>query len=280
MTSTPKVTIVTAVYNLIKAGRKDTFLQALASIKSQNYENLEHIVIDGASTDGTIEFLDSLGVKYYLQPDTGIYDAFNKGIEKASGDYIAFLNSDDFYHDSKFISSSMSVLLASNADCVHSNHIVAKENSKSYLAKPKVIKLLQKMPVNHPTTIVKKDVLKKLGGFDCRYKIAGDADLFLRFFLTAHKAVYLNKTMVTFREGGVSTTNLSTLKKEWANIYKKNFSNIYPISEKEIDTLNKQKIFPLRLLINILKGKYQFAVKKAALISLLKNIKHTIKRKK
>ena len=92
----PKVTIVTVVYNLIENGREQYFRQCLESVHKQLYQNIEHIVIDGASNDGTIDLLEEYNkkgwIKYYSEPDTGIYDAMNKGIEKATGKYIVFLN--------------------------------------------------------------------------------------------------------------------------------------------------------------------------------------------
>ncbi len=92
----PKVTIVTITYNLIKAGRTDSFKQAVESVHRQNYDNIEHIIIDGASTDGSKELIEEYVKKKWVicfsEPDKGIYDAMNKGIQKASGEYIAFLN--------------------------------------------------------------------------------------------------------------------------------------------------------------------------------------------
>ena len=97
----PLVTVVTITFNLIKAGREKTFRQSLESIHNQTYKNIEHIIIDGASQDGTIELLEEYAqkgwIKYYSESDTGIYNAFNKGIDRANGEYIVFVNSDDFY---------------------------------------------------------------------------------------------------------------------------------------------------------------------------------------
>ena len=95
----PKISIITVVYNILEHRRKDCFIKMLDSIKSQNYGNIEHIVIDGNSNDGTKEFLKSLGVKFFSKKDNGIYDAMNNGIKKATGKYITFLNSDDYYFD-------------------------------------------------------------------------------------------------------------------------------------------------------------------------------------
>ena len=95
----PKVTIVTITYNLIKAGRTDSFKQAVESVHRQNYDNIEHIIIDGASTDGSKELIEEYVKKKWVicfsEPDKGIYDAMNKGLQKATGDYVWFINAGD-----------------------------------------------------------------------------------------------------------------------------------------------------------------------------------------
>ena len=101
MVKKPKVTVITITFNLIKAGRKQTFIKCMESVHNQNYKNIEHLIIDGASTDGTLDLLKEYQkkgyIKYKSKKDKGIWDAMNKGIDVASGDYITFLNSDDFY---------------------------------------------------------------------------------------------------------------------------------------------------------------------------------------
>lgn len=99
--SIPLVTVITVTYNLIKGKREKFIIQCLESVHNQRYSNIEHIVIDGASDDGTLPLLkkyESLGwIKLFSEPDTGIYDAMNKGILKANGKYVSILNSDDFF---------------------------------------------------------------------------------------------------------------------------------------------------------------------------------------
>lgn len=107
--SIPLVTVITATYNLIKSKREKFIIQCLESVHNQHYSNIEHIVIDGASDDGTLPLLkkyESLGwIKLFSEPDTGIYDAMNKGILKANGKYVSILNSDDFFTTQKELQS-------------------------------------------------------------------------------------------------------------------------------------------------------------------------------
>ena len=118
--SIPLVTVITVTYNLIKGKREKFIIQCLESVHNQRYSNIEHIVIDGASDDGTLPLLkkyESLGwIKLFSEPDTGIYDAMNKGILKANGKYVSILNSDDFFHNPEGIAISVKVFLRSRVE--------------------------------------------------------------------------------------------------------------------------------------------------------------------
>ena len=95
--NTPLVTVVTVCLNVIQTGRKEMFLQCVESVRRQTYPRIEHLIIDGASTDGTIPLLQSLNLSFFSEKDTGIYDAMNKGIARGKGEYVLFLNTDDFF---------------------------------------------------------------------------------------------------------------------------------------------------------------------------------------
>lgn len=107
----PLITIVTITYNLIKAGREQTFRQCVESVHNQTYKNIEHIIIDGASNDGSLdlikEYEDKGWIKCYSEPDKGIFDAMNKGIRLAKGVYVNFLNTDDYFHDINGVENSV-----------------------------------------------------------------------------------------------------------------------------------------------------------------------------
>lgn len=158
---TPKVTVITASYNLLKAEREKTFRQCLESVHNQSYQNIEHIIIDGASTDGTLglikEYEDKGWVSCYSEPDKGIYDAMNKGIDKASGEYIAFLNSDDFWHDPRGVEESVKALVENNADFSYApcNLLNQKEELQA-VGSPQIGAFYFKMPFCHQTMFTKR----------------------------------------------------------------------------------------------------------------------------
>ncbi len=227
----PKITVVTITFNLIKNGRKDWFIQNLESVHNQTYRDFEHIIIDGASTDGTIELLEEYQnkgyIKYYSEPDDGIYDAMNKGMRRATGEYITYLNSDDFYHTPKAFTEIVKFLGKSDLDFVSGNTRLVRENGEICgVQQTKQEEFFINMPFCHQTLFIKRDVMKELGGFDTSYKSAGDYDFVLRLFLNKKNGAEIPFNFVSFRLGGISNTQRDLSQKETIFALEKNFSNI------------------------------------------------------
>ncbi len=130
MQNKPLVTIVTITRNLIKEGRKDFFRQCVDSVKMQDYSHIEHVIVDGASDDGTLDLFNELGLEYISEPDTGIYNAFNKGVKRANGKYIAFLNSDDYYIIPNAVTLVVDALEKSNADFTYAPVSIVNERGE------------------------------------------------------------------------------------------------------------------------------------------------------
>ena len=240
----PKISIITVVYNILEHRRKDCFIKMLDSIKSQNYGNIEHIVIDGNSNDGTKEFLKSLGVKFFSKKDNGIYDAMNNGIKKATGKYITFLNSDDYYFDENVISKSISFLQRTNADFSFGKTKYIDENENIIHGilqeNPDIKNLFLTMPCSHQSMVIKTNVIKKYM-FDTNFKIVGDYDLTLKLFLNKHKFVYISEYFVFFRIGGASS-NIKNVHFETIKLYKKMFNDLkIKILNKDVEYLEYHK---------------------------------------
>jgi glycosyltransferase involved in cell wall biosynthesis len=249
----PKVTVITATYNLIKNNRKDYFIQALESVHNQSYENIEHLVIDGASDDGTIkllqEYQDKGWITYYSEPDKGIYDAFNKGIDKASGKYIAFLNSDDFYNNKNAVKLSVNKLEKTNADFSFATaHIVREDGSIYYVFKPNTNWVWSRMPFCHQTMFTKTEVLKKEGKFNLEYKSASDYDFIIRLFLKNYKFCKVNANIATFRLGGESCENAKVSILEQMQIFKNLYKEFYDLSQNELENIVRFNDMPEILL--------------------------------
>lgn len=204
----PKVSIVTVCYN-----SSQTIDRSIRSVANQTYPLIEHIVVDGGSTDGTVEILkysQSPILSYISEADEGIYDAMNKGARVATGDIIAFLNSDDFYVDNNVVADIVEAFSNVDVDFVCGNveifNPTTKKTIRSYRSKHFTIERLKIgwMPP-HPATFIRKSCFEACQGFNTKYKIAGDFDFTLRAFLE-HKAKMsvIDRTLTLMQAGGVS----------------------------------------------------------------------------
>lgn len=209
----PKVSIITVCYNSEK-----TIEDTLQSVINQSYPDIEYIVIDGASTDSTLSIINKYKDKIATivsEKDNGIYDAINKGINLATGDIIANLNSDDFYIDNNVIADVVTTFEKEKTDtlyadlyyvdAVDTNKIVRYWKSKPY----KDGFFLRGWMPPHPTFFVKKEVYQQHGLFDLQFKSAADYEIMLRFIHRFKTSIaYLPRVIVKMRVGGVSNANL------------------------------------------------------------------------
>lgn len=207
-----KISIITTTYNSA-ATVKDTLL----SVNKQTYHDIEHIIVDGSSTDHTLDIVREYGKKVTTiisEPDKGIYDAMNKGIRVATGDIVGILNSDDFFTSDDIISTVALTFNNNNIDALYGDiHFVNPDNLdktvryySSKIFKPSLFRF-GFMPA-HPSFYMKKSEYDKHGYYSLDYKIAADYDLLIRYLYKYKvKSIYLNKDFVTMRTGGVSTEN-------------------------------------------------------------------------
>lgn len=254
---TPLVSIVTITFNLIKANREKYFRQNLESVRNQTYKNIEHIVIDGASKDGTVELIKEyadLGwIRYISEPDTGIYDAMNKGVKMAKGKYVAFLNSDDYYHNNIGVEASVKALEESGADFSYASVKMLNEDGTVLKydhphRSPKISNVFFVMPFCHQTMFTKKEVMEKEGMFDASFKSAGDYDFVIRLCLKKYKVIFVKDVFVTFRFGGISDANRKQSIEEVTRSYFNNYNKLISLTKKECEKIYCQDydISPLR----------------------------------
>jgi hypothetical protein len=227
-----KVSIIVATYN-----SEHGINFCLDSILSQDYKDIECLIIDGNSKDRTLDIVSEIQinnpfVKLFSEPDKGIYDALNKGVSLATGDIIGFVHSDDFLASTNVISEIVSKLLRDNLDGVYGNlQYVAKENINKIVrlwrSNDFSPNLLSKgwMPP-HPTLFLKKSVYSDYGCFNLSYKISADYDFILRIFKSLNlKFGFLPLVITKMRVGGASNRNLKNIilkSKEDYNILKNN----------------------------------------------------------
>ena len=248
------VSIITVVWN-----NKETIKDAINSVLNQTYKDIEYIIIDGASTDGTIEIVKSYGdkiTKFVSESDKGLYDAMNKGIVLATGDVIGILNSDDFYIDNEVIEKVVKTFEKQEIDSVYADLVFVNPGNLD-----KTVRYFDSSTFNpskfayglmpgHPTFFVKREVYKKYGVFRTDLKVAADFDILARF-LYANKvsSYYIKEVLVKMRTGGASTSLYSILftnNKEvmqacknngidtnWLKIYSKYYSKIMGVLFKK-----------------------------------------------
>ena len=207
-----KVSIITVTFN-----SQETIRQTVQSVLEQTYSDIEYIIIDGASTDGTLSILNEYRKnisRIVTEKDNGIYDALNKGIKLATGDIIGLLHSDDLFSDKDVVADYVN-LFKQGVEAVYADlHYVDRVNTgktirnwKSGLYKPGMF-VYGWMPP-HPTFFVRREVYQKFGLFDLSLKSAADYELMLRF-IHRHKIKlsYLPKVTVKMRVGGKSNVTL------------------------------------------------------------------------
>lgn len=210
-----KVSIITVTYN-----SASTIEQTIQSVLNQSYTNIEYIIVDGVSTDGTLDILNrykSQLHKIISEKDKGIYDALNKGIDLATGDVIGILHSDDFYMSSNVIENVANSFNQNQCDALYANlYYVDKDDTnkikrKWYSGNYSEGDFLNGWMPPHPTFFVKKEIYKKYGKFNLQFITAADYELMLRF-IHKHKIklTYLNEFIVKMRIGGKSNDTIKS----------------------------------------------------------------------
>lgn len=216
----PLISVVVAVYNGVR-----TLGQCLDSVLQQTYPNVELIVVDGGSTDGTLELLRDRAdlIAFWIsEPDRGIYDAWNKGISKAKGDWICFLGADDYFWDSSVLemTARQLVVLPMKIRVAYGKIMVVDEGcSQLYTSGQSWSDVGHRfrslMCIPHPGTMHRASLFQRHGKFDESFRIAGDYDLLLRELMNG-EAYYLDGIVTAgVRHGGVSTDESNALLAMW-----------------------------------------------------------------
>jgi glycosyltransferase len=214
-----KVSIITIAYNSGHA-----IADAINSVVSQTYNDIEYIIVDGKSKDNTVEIVKSFGnkiSKFVSEPDKGIYDALNKGISMATGDIVGFMHSDDLFANNEIIEHVVEKFKQNDSDSLYGDlQYVYKENTDKVLRYWKsgtytIRKLKMGWMPPHPTFYVKRWVYEKYGGFNIDMGIAADYDTMLRFLGKYRISTqYLPEVMVKMRVGGASNRSLKNIIKK------------------------------------------------------------------
>jgi glycosyltransferase involved in cell wall biosynthesis len=206
-----KVSIITAVRN-----GESSIAVTLKSVQSQNHSDIEHVIVDGASTDGTLQIIERercATTRLVSGPDRGVYDAFNKGLALATGDVVAFLNSGDCYTSSGVVTRMVAEFVATGVGAVFGDLVVvdaidAQRTVRRYRSsrfRPSRV-AYGFMPA-HPTLFMRRRVYEQFGGYDASYRIAADFELVARVFTKARVTyAYVPEVLVRMPRGGLSSS--------------------------------------------------------------------------
>ncbi|KAF0130588.1 MAG: hypothetical protein FD155_1398 [Bacteroidetes bacterium] len=238
-----KISVITIAYN---SGH--SISDAIDSVLSQTYNDIEYIIVDGKSKDNTVEVVKSYGSrisKFVSEPDKGIYDALNKGIRMASGDVIGFMHSDDLFASDDILAKVAEIFKTNDVDSVYGDlQYVYKNDTNKVLRYWKSGRFsLRRLKMGwmppHPTFYVKKKVYDSYGLFNTDFRIAADYDTMLRF-LGKHRisTYYLPEVMVKMRVGGASNRSLKNIikktKEDMKAIQDNNFGSFFTLVFKNL----------------------------------------------
>ncbi|MFA5421145.1 MAG: glycosyltransferase family 2 protein [Patescibacteria group bacterium] len=221
-----KISIITPTYNSEK-----TISDTLDSVLSQEYKNVEHIIIDGLSSDNTLniirEYQEESEIRLISEKDSGIYDAMNKGVSLSSGDIVGILNSDDIYYSKDVLNKVVNIFKSDNSiDAVYGDLIYVDRNNIDKIVRTwksgeySESKLNWGWTIPHPSLFVQKRVYDKLNCiFNTKLSLAADYELILRLLkLERIKVEYINEVLVRMREGGSSASSLFSRIKGWKEL--------------------------------------------------------------
>lgn len=214
----PLISIVTVSFNSVK-----TIERTIQSVLNQGYSNIEYVIVDGGSSDGTLDLIKNyesrflaknFSYSYISEKDNGIYDAMNKGIKKSQGRLIGILNSDDYYELNTISKVAQEFKENPSYDVFHGilRNIDVHGDTTSIVGYTS--RTLKQHMIQHPTCFVTKALYDKEGLFDTNLKSAADYELMLRFYSNGAKFLFIEDILANFTEGGVSS-NLNSLEEDY-----------------------------------------------------------------
>jgi len=214
-----RISVITVCYN-----SESTIKDTLCAVAGQLYKNIEHVIVDGGSRDATVQLVAQHGGynhKFVTGPDKGIYDAMNKGLALSTGDYVAYLNSDDFYTDDTIIQQVVASLEKTGSNILFGDlSYVQRDNPKLRVRywKSQTFKtgsFAKGLPPPHPTFFMKRELLVGLGGFDLSYSLASDFDLMFRALeIEKYTSTYLPVELTRMRTGGATNLSIQNIVKQ------------------------------------------------------------------
>ena len=247
-----KISVVTATWNCV-----ETIQDCLAAVAAQSHTNIDHVVIDGGSRDGTVDILEAKRGQLAVllsEPDQGIYDALNKGLAQSTGEVVGFLHADDLYANSEVLSDVAKAFQDPQVCAVYGDLQYVKKQDVTQVVRHwqsatfTKQRLAQGWMPPHPTLYVRREWYERIGGFDISYRIAADYFSILQLFGQPNfKSVYLPQVLVTMRLGGASNKSLKAVikksKEDWRALRRSGFGVVQTAYALAWKNLSKVKQF-------------------------------------
>lgn len=229
-TNKPLITVITVVFNEVGSIEK-----TMLSVLNQTYDNVEYIIVDGGSTDGTLDIIRQYdhAIDYWVsEKDAGIYDAMNKGIQLALGAWVNFMNSGDLFYTNLTLErivfhfrKKFSIVYGDVKAFSKRHHFNEMKISRPVTAK----NLIMKLPICHQATFFSIKAFKEVGLYETKYKICGDHDWLLKALIAGHHAKYVHQCIALNNKDGVSSVSLFKLQRERLNIALLHFNDLKQI---------------------------------------------------
>lgn len=272
------ISVITPCLNICKDGRLDFFQKMMESIHNQTYENIEHIIIDGGSTDGTLKILQEYKKRGWItklisEKDNGIYNAMNKGVKLSYGKYINIMNTDDYFSDLDFFKTAINKI--KTFDFIHADRIIkSRDHKKETIKKGNELNAFFRMPFRHQTMIVRKNIFDEIGLFDEHYKIASDYKWVINMLLANKKGYHFPKIFVYSLDGGISS-NRNLCIKEVSQVIYEAYGKKHNLTLDECHKIYLRTI-SLKLLLKILLNVKKWKIKKSLIYCYITQIKEKI----
>ncbi|WP_170581547.1 glycosyltransferase family 2 protein [Ruegeria arenilitoris] len=234
-TALPTVSVITVTRNLIEEGRVEAIRAALEAAQEQGDAIVEHVIWDGASTDGTVALLKELiaeiearpsfvPIRFQSVPDKSLYDAMNRAVEISQGEYVVFLNSDDLLASPDCLQKAREEIGSNRPDfCFGRTFFVDEDGRKRLSRERKVHSILQRIPFCHNSMLIRREVFDRFGGHDLDFRIVADYDLVLRMLFAGCNYQMLSVPIAVFHPGGISADQRRTAL-EMTRSWRKNYA--------------------------------------------------------
>lgn len=248
------VTVITVCYNC-----ENLIADTMSSVISQDYSDIEYILVDGGSTDNTVGIIEKASledrrIKYVSEPDKGIYDAMNKGLRRATGDIIYFVNAGDRLYTINVISRVVEAFVKYNCDIVY-GRVLRGDDIQAFEKVDRTFFLQDKM-VSHQGLFVKKNIFDKTGLFDTKFKLCADFDWLIKCFKKKADIIGIPEIVAYYDLSGVSSLSRKAIAYEHTQIIRLHFGyiNLYFLRVLARSLLNERQLDKVKLFLKVLRS--------------------------